>query len=81
MRATEDEMVREYHQLKGYDSEQTPGDKWTLEWVAISFSTESSQPGDWTLFLYIGRWILYIWDTWEAPVLHETIEKTMLLIL
>ena len=44
-----------------------------LEWVAISFFRESSQPRDWTpvccVFRVscIGRKILYHWATWEAP--------------
>ena len=40
------------------------------EWVAISFSRESSQPRDQTCMSCvscIGRWILYHWTTWEAP--------------
>ena len=32
----------------------------TLEWVAISFSRESSQSRDWTRISYIGRWILHL---------------------
>ena len=38
----------------------------TLEWVAISFSRESSWPRDQTHVSYIGRQILYDCDTWEA---------------
>ena len=38
-----------------------------LEWVAISFSRESSWPRDQTRVSCIGRWILYLWATWEAP--------------
>ena len=38
-----------------------------LEWVAISSSRGSSQPGDWTCVPCIGRQILYHWATWEAP--------------
>ena len=37
-----------------------------LEWVAIPFSRESSQPRDQTHISYIGRWILYHKATWEA---------------
>ena len=37
-----------------------------LEWVAISFSRESSWPRDWTHVSCIGRWILYHWATWET---------------
>ena len=36
------------------------------DWVAISFSGESSQPRDWTCVSWIGRWIFYHWATWEA---------------
>ena len=42
-----------------------------LEWVAISFSMESSQPRDWTRVSYTGRLILYHWATredWERRV-------------
>ena len=42
-----------------------------LEWVAISFSMESSQPRDWTRVSCIGRRILYHWATredWERRV-------------
>ena len=37
-----------------------------LEWVAISFSRQSSWPRDWTCISCITRWILYHWATWEA---------------
>ena len=40
-----------------------------LEWVAISFSRESSQPRDRTRISYVsctGRQILYDYTTWEA---------------
>ena len=37
-----------------------------LEWVAISFSSCSSRPRDWTHASCIGRWILYHWATREA---------------
>ena len=30
-----------------------------LEWVAIFYSRESSQPRNWTLISCVGRWILY----------------------
>ena len=39
-----------------------------LEWVAISLSSGSSQPRDWTHISSIGRQILYHWATREAPV-------------
>ena len=38
-----------------------------LEWVANSFSRESSPPRDRTCVSCIGRQILYHWVTWEAP--------------
>ena len=41
-----------------------------LEWVAISFSRESSGPRDWAHLSGIGRWILYHWATWEAQALY-----------
>ena len=44
-----------------------------LEWVAVSFSRESSWLRDWTLISYvscIGRQNLYHWATWEAPGGH-----------
>ena len=47
-----------------------------LEWVAISFSKGSSQPRDRT-HIYIGRWILYHWDTWEAHVLVHVNKKKL----
>ena len=37
-----------------------------LEWVAISFSRESSQPRNWTHVSYIGRQILDHCAIWEA---------------
>ena len=37
-----------------------------LEYVATSFSRESSEPRDQTHISCIGRWILYHWATWEA---------------
>ena len=39
-----------------------------LEWVAISYSKESSCPRDRACVSYIGRRILYYWATWE---IHE----------
>ena len=41
-----------------------------LEWVAISYSRESSWPRDETHISCIGRHILYHYATWEAIVLH-----------
>ena len=37
-----------------------------MEWVAISFSRESSQPSDQTCVPCNGRQILYHWATQEA---------------
>ena len=54
-----------------------------LEWVAISFSRESSRPRDQTqvsCILYIGRQILYQCATWEAQLQHFLIEVYALLI-
>ena len=51
-----------------------------LEWVAISYSRDSSQPKDWTHISYIsclGRQIFYHCVTWEAPL----VLKHCLLIL
>ena len=42
-----------------------------LEWVAISFSMRYSWLRDQTQFSCIsciGRWVLYHWATWEAPL-------------
>ena len=41
-----------------------------LEWVTISFSKGSSQPRSQTRVSCIGRWILYLWATREAPYTH-----------
>ena len=41
-----------------------------LEWVVISFSRGSSRPRDWTQVSCICRWILYHWDTREAPKIN-----------
>ena len=38
-----------------------------LEWVAISFSRRSSQPGYWTCVSCIGRWILYTTEPLGQP--------------
>ena len=40
-----------------------------LEWIAISFSRESSWPRDWTGTSCNGRQILYHQATWEASLL------------
>ena len=39
-----------------------------LEWRAISSSRGSSCPRDLTCVSWTGRWILYHWATWEAPI-------------
>ena len=45
-----------------------------LEWVVISSSRESSQPGDQTCISCTGRQILYHWAiTWKAPFTFLTI--------
>ena len=38
-----------------------------LEWVAISYSGGSSQPGDWTQVFHIAGRFLTVWATREAP--------------
>ena len=40
-----------------------------LKWVAISFSSWSSQPRDQTCISYIDRWILYLWANREDLVI------------
>ena len=45
-----------------------------LERVAISSSRTSSQPRDQTLVSWTGRWILYHWNTWEAPSLFTSFQ-------
>ena len=43
-----------------------------LEWVAISFSKESSWPRDWTQVFCISctdRWVFYHCATWEPPAI------------
>ena len=46
----------------------------TFEWVATSFSRDSSQPRVWTHISCIGRWILYHWATREANVALDCLE-------
>ena len=46
-----------------------------LEWIAISFSRECSQPRNQTPISCIGRLILYHWTTREAHVNCTSIEK------
>ena len=41
-----------------------------LEWVAISFSTESSWPKDQTHTSHIGRQVLYHWTTKKVHIFH-----------
>jgi len=44
---------------------------WMLDWIAMSFSRESSRPRDQTRVFCIsctGRWILYHWATWKTHV-------------
>ena len=48
----------------------------TLEWVAMTSSRGSSQPGDQTCISCIDRQILYHWATWEAPFTHIILEMT-----
>ena len=38
-----------------------------LEWVAMSSSTRSSQPRDWTWVSCIGGRFFTVWVPWEAP--------------
>ena len=43
-----------------------------LEWIAMPFSGESSQPRDQTPIFYsscIGRWVVYTSATWEAHLM------------
>ena len=55
---------------------------WILEWVGISFSTESSQPKDQTHFSCIVRQILYYWATTEAhKLLHSHVKKKVSIII
>ena len=51
----------------------------TLEWVAISFSWESSPPRNQSCISCIGSWVLYHWATWEA-LKRETHEQLMLAV-
>ena len=47
----------------------------TVEWVAISSSRGSFQSRDLTCIScgsWIGRWVLYRWDTWEALFLSSS---------
>ena len=46
-----------------------------LEWVTISYSRGSYWPRDQTHISCTGRWILYIWATWEAPPVNVTFFK------
>ena len=40
-----------------------------LEWVAISFSREASQPGDWTWVSHISGRCFTLWATREAKII------------
>ena len=51
-----------------------------LEWVAISFSKESSWPRDRTRISYIGRWILYHWATREALLFFSFLKIEILVV-
>ena len=42
-----------------------------LEWVAMPFSTGSSQPRDWTRISCISSRFFLVWATWEALFLHQ----------
>ena len=42
-----------------------------LEWGAISFSRESSQPSDWTQVSRIAGRFFTIWATKEAQILYD----------
>ena len=44
----------------------SPGNN--TEWVSISYSRRSFQPGDWIHIFCISRWILYDRATWEALI-------------
>ena len=48
-----------------------------LEWVTISFTRGSSWPRDQTCISCIGREILYLWSTWEAPGLILNLDNAM----
>ena len=46
-----------------------------LEWVAISYSRESSQARDWTHVSGIGRKIRYHSATWKAQINYTSIKN------
>ena len=49
-----------------------------LDWVAISYLRRPSQPRDQTCIscvCCVGRWILWCYSTWEAPILHLILVK------
>ena len=48
-----------------------------LEWVAISFSRESSWPRDWTGVSCVGRQILHCWATREATTATYLVLKSI----
>ena len=47
-----------------------------LEWVAISFSRASSQPGDWTWVSCSAGRFFTIWATWEAHILNKCVNHS-----
>ena len=49
-----------------------------LEWIAISFSRESSWPRDWIWVSYIGRQILYCWATKKALLRWQSLTNVIL---
>ena len=46
-----------------------------LEWVVMPSSRESSLPRDQTCISSIGRWVLYHWGTWKAPMWAQHVLK------
>ena len=50
-----------------------------LEWVTISSSRGSSWPRDKTCISCTGKWALYHWATWEAPVQHWMMSENITL--
>ena len=68
--------------IKVFSNESALRIRWPLEWVAIPFSRESSQPRVWTQISYIAGRLFTIWVTREAPVggSHEHILQRQLWI-
>ena len=48
---------------------------WILEWVAVSFSRESSWPRDWTQVSCIAGRCFTLWATREALIVREVVDK------